>query len=147
MILRKLWSRIFRKKSARRTYIIDMRELSENKAYEDFKSFWKDEDKSIFEIRNAFNMNGLGTVICGRVKRGFFSVDDKIAICSPVDAKEKLEGVIKKITTSLVEVNKINCGFESDILITVRGDSGKILPGDRAYKKCKTTGGIKNAVQ
>ncbi|MGN1481374.1 hypothetical protein [Porcipelethomonas sp.] len=146
MILKKLRDRIFRKKPARRTYVIDSWELSGNRSFEDPNDFWKDEDKSIFEIRDSFTMNGLGTVIYGRVKRGFFSVNDKIAICSPVDTKEKLEGVIVKITTSLVEVNKINCGFESDILISVCGDSSRIFPGDRAYKKCKT-GGIKNAVQ
>ncbi|MFR0881119.1 MAG: hypothetical protein ACLSGN_06540 [Oscillospiraceae bacterium] len=94
-------------------------------------------------------MNKRGTVICGKVKRGFFKVGDVISVCNPADADEKISVEIKNIITPLVESNTVRNGTEAELLVDYEGGNipqGLVNPGDRAYKKCKT-GGIKNALQ
>lgn len=142
MILKRIFERISGKNFHGKTIVITPGKSSENAA----KELWNDPDKSIFEIRDSFKMNDRGTVIYGRVKRGFFRVGDMISICNPTDTIEKISAEIMKIVTPLVESNRINCGSEADILVTVYGDSDEILPGDRAYKKTVQEE-LKNAIQ
>lgn len=127
--------RIFRKlfSSRHKVIVLDGRQLSENrsKAY-----VWnkKIDDKAILEIIYSFPMNGQGTIVSGKIKRGFFRVGDKIAIYSPAEREIKVEANIINIKTSLLDVNKINSGVEADFLISSVGADDYIKPGDRGYK-------------
>ena len=92
-------------------------------------------EKAVFEIIRSFEMDCSTAVICGKVKSGKFRRGDRIIVCGIKRRKIKLEGVIKKITTALVEVNNISSGYETDILIEkIKDHNLLIFPGDRAYK-------------
>lgn len=94
-----------------------------------------DSEKAVFEIMRSFEMDDNTAVICGKVKSGKFRRGDKIIVCGIKRRKVKLEGIIKKITTALVEVNNISSGYETDILIEkIKDHNLLIFPGDRAYK-------------
>ena len=94
-----------------------------------------DSEKAVFEIIRSFEMDDNTAVICGKVKSGKFRRGDKIIVCGRKRRKVKLEGIIKKITTALVEVNNISSGYETDILIEkIKDHNLLIFPGDRAYK-------------
>lgn len=92
-------------------------------------------DKAVFEIKRAFRMGINDAVICGKVKSGSFKTKDDLTIFDMHKNHIKYQAKIKKITTTLVEVNKISSGFETDMLISIVNDMGKeILPGDIALK-------------
>ncbi len=92
-------------------------------------------ENSVFEIKRAFRMAKNDAVICGKVKSGSFKTKDELEIFDMNKNNIKLQGKIKKITTTLVEVNKISSGFETDMLINIINDMGmEILPGDIALK-------------
>ncbi len=92
-------------------------------------------EKAVFEIYRSFEMDDNTAVICGTVKSGKFRTGDKVMVCGIKRRKIKLEGIIKKITTALVEVNNISSGYETDILIEKTKDRKLLIfPGDRAYK-------------
>lgn len=92
-------------------------------------------DNAIFEIKKAFRIDENNTIICGKVKSGSFKTKDYLEIFDSYGNNVKFKAVIKKITTTLVEVNKINSGFETDMLISNVTDMEKeILPGDIASK-------------
>lgn len=92
-------------------------------------------ENAVFEIKRAFRMAKNDAVICGIVKSGSFKTKDELEIFDMNENNLKLQGKIKKITTTLVEVNKISSGFETDILINIINDMGmEILPGDIALK-------------
>ena len=94
-----------------------------------------DSEKAVFEIMRSFEMDDNTAVICGKVKSGKFRRGDRIIVCGIKRRKVKLEGIIKKITTALVEVNNISSGYETDILIEkIKDHNLLIFPGDRAYK-------------
>ena len=94
-----------------------------------------DKEKAVFEIVRSFEMDDNTAVICGTVKSGKFRTGDKIAVCGIKRRKVKLEGIIKKMTTALVEVNNISSGNETDMLIEkIKDRKLLIFPGDRAYK-------------
>ena len=76
-----------------------------------------DSEKAVFDIIRSFEMDGNTAVICGKVRSGKFRTGDRIIVCGIKRRKVKLEGIIKKITTALVEVNNISSGYETDILI------------------------------
>lgn len=92
-------------------------------------------NNAVFEIKNAFRVDEKDTIICGKVKSGSFKTKDYLDIFDMHGNKLKFKAVIKKITTTLVEVNKINCGFETDMLISnVTDIENEICPGDIAFK-------------
>lgn len=94
-----------------------------------------DTEKAVFEIMRSFDMDDNTAVICGKVKSGKFRRGDRIIVCGIKRRKVKLEGIIQKITTALVEVNNISSGYETDILIEkIKDHNLLIFPGDRAYK-------------
>ena len=94
-----------------------------------------DSEKAVFDIVRSFEMDNDTAVICGKVKSGKFRTGDRIIVCGIKRRKVKLEGIIKKITTALVEVNNISSGYETDILIEkVKDHKMLIFPGDKAYK-------------
>lgn len=147
MGIKKFFNGIFHK-NRKKVYVLDPVMLSQRKSQPEYILPEK-EDKSIFEIKKIFILNKRGTVICGKVKRGFFKVGDVISVCNPADADEKISVEIKNIITPLVESNTVRNGTEAELLVDYEGGNipqGLVNPGDRAYKKCKT-GGIKNALQ
>lgn len=92
-------------------------------------------DKAVFEIKKAFPIDEHSAIICGKVKTGSFKTKDHLEVFDCHSNKVKLNAVIRKITTTLVEVNKINSGFETDMLIgNITDADGEILPGDIASK-------------
>ncbi len=92
-------------------------------------------NNAVFEIKNAFRVNEKDIIICGKVKSGSFKTKDYLDIFDTYGNKLKFKAVIKKITTTLVEVNKINSGFETDMLISnVTDMENEIHPGDIAFK-------------
>ena len=94
-----------------------------------------DSEKAVFDVVRSFEMDNDTAVICGKVKSGKFRTGDRIIVCGIKRRKVKLEGIIKKITTALVEVNNISSGYETDILIEkVKDHKMLIFPGDKAYK-------------
>ena len=95
----------------------------------------RNSNNAIFEIKKAFRIDENDTIICGKVKCGSFKTKDYLDIFDTNGNKLKFKAVIKKITTTLVEVNKINSGFETDMLISnVTDIESEILPGDIASK-------------
>ena len=138
MGIKKFFNGIFHK-NRKKVYVLDPVMLSQRKSQPEY-TLPEKEDKSIFEIKEIFILNKRGTVICGKVKRGFFKVGDVISVCNPADTAEKI---------SVVESNTVRNGTEAELLVDYEGGNipqGLVNPGDRAYKKCKT-GGIKNALQ
>ena len=94
-----------------------------------------DSEKAVFEICRSFDMDDDTSVICGKVTSGKFRTGDRIMVCGIKRRKIKIEGIIKKITTALVEVNNISSGYETDMLIEkIKDHKLLIFPGDRAYK-------------
>lgn len=91
---------------------------------------------SVFEIKSSFKMDENHMLICGKVLQGFFKVGECVKICGHKKNNPKLDGKIVKITTSLVEANKVRRGVETDMLIAVEnvGDD-KIYSGNKIYKK------------
>lgn len=99
------------------------------------------DDNSVFEIFRSVEMKDGSVVICGVVKSGRFRTGDRIAVCGHIKKNVKLRGVIQKITTSLVEVNNISKGIETDIMLTnIQDDNSAVLPGDKAYKVLRESG-------
>lgn len=125
-----IFKRLFRRKA--KTFILDQEELSKRK----FSNISQERniDKSIFQIIHTLTMNEHGTLISGRIKRGFFKTGDKIVICNPSDNDIKLEATIVNIKTSLVDVNRICSGSEADLLITTADNEKEITPGNIVYK-------------
>ncbi len=92
-------------------------------------------EKAVFVIKRSFIIAKNSAIICGKVKSGSFKTRDNVEIFDMQKNYVKLQAKIKKITTTLVEVNKISSGFETDMLIDIVNDMGKeILPGDIAVK-------------
>ncbi len=90
---------------------------------------------SVFEIQRAINMNEKQMLICGKVLQGIFKVNDKIKIRGHKKNILKLEGKIVKITTALVEANKVSRGIEADLLIAVEQERNDIIhTGNKIYK-------------
>lgn len=103
-------------------------------------------ENPVFEIKRAVRTGEKNIIICGTVKQGFFKTGDRVIISGSRNDSLKLEAIIEKITTSLVEVNRICCGSETDMLLEVIKDTGKkILPGNKlfSHKTASLTGSIK----
>lgn len=102
------------------------------------------DDKTIFEIRHAVNMQERQQIISGKIKRGIFRTGDRIAIYDHMGTVFKTEAVISNIKTALVDVNRIASGFEADFLIETAGGCPEINAGDRVYKIQEE---LKNVIQ
>ncbi len=100
-----------------------------------YKLKFDNNEKFVFEIHKVFNMGENKTLICGKVLQGSFSVGDNIKVYGHKCNLPKLEGVIERITTSLVEVNHINCGAKTDMLLKAfYNKENEIFPGNKACK-------------
>ncbi|MBQ8435451.1 MAG: hypothetical protein IJX24_05525 [Oscillospiraceae bacterium] len=93
------------------------------------------QENAIFEIIEAFSIGKNKILICGKVLNGCFTVGDKIKISKNMNSVPILEASIEKITTSLVEVNKINKGAKTDMLLNAALEkSNENIRGCRVYK-------------
>jgi len=104
------------------------------KSYYGMKKF--NQENSVFEITRAVSIGVNQTLICGKVLNGCFTVGDKIKVSKNMNSAPILEASIERITTSLVEVNKINKGAATDMLLNAALEkSDENICGYRVYKK------------
>lgn len=132
-----IFKKLFRHRT--KTIVLKREKLMEHKknVSEEIKT-----DASIFEIVHTFTLREKGTIISGKIKRGFFKTGDRVIICNPSETNAKLEATIVNIKTELLEVTRINSGTQADFLIEMTDNSTMIMPGDRVYK----TGGNRNVI-
>ncbi|MGN0613373.1 MAG: hypothetical protein ACI4JB_05675 [Porcipelethomonas sp.] len=103
-------------------------------------------ESPVFEIKRAVRTGEKSIIVCGKVRQGSFKTGDMVIISGSNNGSLKLEAIIERITTSLVEVNRIFSGSETDMLLEVIRDTGKIiLPGNKilSHKTASLTGNIK----
>lgn len=135
------FSGIFKKFFRRKSKIIVLRR---EKLIKNRKNVSAEEktDTAIFEIVHTFSLDGQGTIISGKIKRGFFRTGDRVIICNPSETNAKTKAKILNIKTELLEVTRINSGTKADFLIEMIENDSVIMPGDRVYK----LGGNRNVV-
>lgn len=105
-----------------------------NKSYCRLKKYNK--QNAVFVITCAAGIGEKQILVCGKVLNGCFTVGDKIKVSKNMNSEPILEASIERITTSLVEVNRINKGAETDMLLnTAPEKSDENICGYRVYKK------------